>query len=592
VLRVAATRGRIALDAVPDWILVVDASGKILQSNEPTGASFDGATHEATDKDLVDLIPVGAKAALPPHLKRVSRTGRSSEYEFIHGGGRWGELRLFPLASGELLCVIRDITSQRSREGQLRQTRDRYALALQGAADGTWDWDLTSREVYYSWEWKEMFGYDAEQTINRPEHWFDRVHPDDRLGVQTALDAHLTGGSQRFETEHRVVVENGPDRWLLVRGLAVRDANGEPRRIAGSATDLTHRRAVAAASEKSALLQHATSSVGIGIALRLPDETLQRTSPTLVGMAEPWGSPQAWWEAVLASLGNAPAFEQRSTLLAEIATGSGDPKVFEIALTGSAAEIGVATAVVILVKDVTARVLSQRELQRVNEELVVARDQALAASRAKSAFLAQMSHELRTPLNHILGYAEMIEEEGGEAGEDAAKIAASGRDLLALITRLLEISRIEAGIAGLTPGPLPLPRLIADAIDASGVGTVQTGPIPQAELVTDRQAATRIVEGLLRNARQATPTGNVSLTAALKERNGREWVLLTVADDAPALSKMEVRALRDSSYVAGPRGGQLGITWRYIDRLGGSLDVQSHDGEGTQLEVWLPRAVF
>src|SRR5262249_19553454 len=100
--------------------------------------------------------------------------------------------------------------------------------------------------------------------------------------------------------------------------------------------------------------------------------------------------------------------------------------------------------------DVTERNRVEKELRRVNWALERARDQALEASRTKSAFLANMSHELRTPLNAVIGYSEMLQEEAQDAGmsqflPDLQKIHTAGKHLLALINDVLDLSKIEAG---------------------------------------------------------------------------------------------------------------------------------------------------
>jgi diguanylate cyclase (GGDEF)-like protein/PAS domain S-box-containing protein len=125
----------------------------------------------------------------------------------------------------------------------LRTSEERYALAARGANDGLWDWNLTGDELYVSPRWCEMLGEPAADQTGAPALWLERVHEEDRAGVRAALDAHLQGGSPHFECEHRMRSSDGGYVWVLVRGMAVRDAGGRPYRIAGSQTDITARRA-------------------------------------------------------------------------------------------------------------------------------------------------------------------------------------------------------------------------------------------------------------------------------------------------------------------------------------------------------------
>jgi diguanylate cyclase (GGDEF)-like protein/PAS domain S-box-containing protein len=124
----------------------------------------------------------------------------------------------------------------------LRESEERYSLAAQGANDGLWDWSLKTDEIYFSTRWKGMLGLEEEEISNRPEEWFDRVHPEDLDRLKADLASHLQGATPHFENEHRLLHRDGGFRWMLTRGLAVRDADGKAYRIAGSQTDTTERK--------------------------------------------------------------------------------------------------------------------------------------------------------------------------------------------------------------------------------------------------------------------------------------------------------------------------------------------------------------
>jgi diguanylate cyclase (GGDEF)-like protein/PAS domain S-box-containing protein len=124
----------------------------------------------------------------------------------------------------------------------LHESEERYAVAAQGANDGLWDWDLRSGRVYYSPRWKAMVGCTDHEVGDAASEWLDRIHPDDRARVQADLDAHVAGHSPHFESEHRIRHRDGSYRFVLNRGLAVRDARGVGVRLAGSQTDITLRK--------------------------------------------------------------------------------------------------------------------------------------------------------------------------------------------------------------------------------------------------------------------------------------------------------------------------------------------------------------
>ncbi len=111
-------------------------------------------------------------------------------------------------------------------------------------------------------------------------------------------------------------------------------------------------------------------------------------------------------------------------------------------------------------------------------ELVVARDQALAASRAKGAFLANMSHELRTPLNAILGFSNLLRDRGASEQQrhDLDIINRSGEHLLGLINDVLDVAKVEAGRSKLEATPYDVGRLIEDVKDMIGPRALQKAP--------------------------------------------------------------------------------------------------------------------
>ena len=109
-----------------------------------------------------------------------------------------------PIAFPVALARIRTQLSRKGAEDRLRESEERYALTAQGANVGLWDWQLAKNEIYYSCRWKQIVGCEEEEIGNRPEEWFDRVHPGDLARLRQELDSHLAGLTTHFLSEYRI----------------------------------------------------------------------------------------------------------------------------------------------------------------------------------------------------------------------------------------------------------------------------------------------------------------------------------------------------------------------------------------------------
>jgi diguanylate cyclase (GGDEF)-like protein/PAS domain S-box-containing protein len=125
---------------------------------------------------------------------------------------------------------------------KLRAREQRLSLALLGAGDGLWDWDLERDVVFFSASWREMLGLDAQAGEGPPDEWLGRVHPLERDGLLGAIEAAGTSGSGEVRHEYRIRHADGTYRWVLTRGRAYPDSTGRMMRISGLQSDVTQRR--------------------------------------------------------------------------------------------------------------------------------------------------------------------------------------------------------------------------------------------------------------------------------------------------------------------------------------------------------------
>ncbi len=121
----------------------------------------------------------------------------------------------------------------------LRSSEERFSLAMEGATEGLWDWDLKTDEVFFSTRWKAIVGHDDADLPNHISEWFDRIHEKDIDRVRTEINKHIDGISLRIDTTYRIRHANKTSRWVRTVGMARRDADGNPVRLAGSLSDVT-----------------------------------------------------------------------------------------------------------------------------------------------------------------------------------------------------------------------------------------------------------------------------------------------------------------------------------------------------------------
>ncbi len=132
------------------------------------------------------------------------------------------------------------LTRQRERmQLALKQSEERFELAMQGANDGLWDWDINAGKVYFSPRWKSMIGHSDAEVGDSPEEWSERIHPDDLPGALATVYDYFRNAGGHLAFTFRFRHKDGHYVWILSRGIAVRDAEGNVLRIVGTHSDIT-----------------------------------------------------------------------------------------------------------------------------------------------------------------------------------------------------------------------------------------------------------------------------------------------------------------------------------------------------------------
>jgi len=142
-----------------------------------------------------------------------------------------------------ILSIARDVTERKRAEREFRETKERLDLAVDGAGLGVWDWNMQTDAVEYNDQWAEMLGHTIDEIEPHVDAWKRRVHPEDRDAVETALETHIAGETEYYDTEHRMQTADGDWKWIRDIGKVVeRTPDGDPARAVGIHVDVTERK--------------------------------------------------------------------------------------------------------------------------------------------------------------------------------------------------------------------------------------------------------------------------------------------------------------------------------------------------------------
>jgi PAS domain S-box-containing protein len=224
---------------------------------------------ELVGKPIISVYPPELREAMKARFREIDRLGHLV-YESVH---RRKDGTTFPVLME--VTVIKDaqarpisrvayaldISERKRAELELSESRERYALAVAGTADGIWDWNIVTNEDYLSPRWKELLGYEDHELPNRTESFFGLLHSDDMDRVQSAVRAHLER-REPYSIELRLRRKDGSYGWFLSRGRALWDQNGKAVRMVGAITDIAERKETESALADRARQQAGVASLG------------------------------------------------------------------------------------------------------------------------------------------------------------------------------------------------------------------------------------------------------------------------------------------------------------------------------------------
>ncbi len=226
----------------PDIISILDFEARILYINR-TVAPQTMAT--VLGRDSAEFVPESHRTLFREAVARAWDSGEVQLVEVFSVGDFWWSTRLAPIREGGqsvcILSIATDITERKRTEQALALKEHQLGLALEGSGMGEWDWDITRDRARWDRTTRRILGFTLDGPAPRYAAFIERVHPDDRTRVRLHVDRALTTGTCPA-LEHRVLLPDGTERWVLVIAKAMLDSNGQATRMLGGLLDITQER--------------------------------------------------------------------------------------------------------------------------------------------------------------------------------------------------------------------------------------------------------------------------------------------------------------------------------------------------------------
>jgi len=240
-------RSNYVIDQIHDAVIATDLNGDIIAWNKGAEHQLGYTSSEVLDTPIYRLYPEERHGYLTADVLDILHRNESFEIEATmrrkSGEVFFALTSISPLAdeTGEVIGIISyslDISERKIIEQSLKESEERLKLAIAGADDGIWDWDVRTNTVYYSSRFKALIGYTEEEEFPDILNSFvDHLHPDDYEDALNAINNHLDNHVP-YDIEYRLRTKSGKYCWFRARGQALRDDNGKATRMSGSIRDI------------------------------------------------------------------------------------------------------------------------------------------------------------------------------------------------------------------------------------------------------------------------------------------------------------------------------------------------------------------
>ena len=605
-------------------VLFTDPTGKITWSNDGFSELTGYTSSEVNGRTPIEVMG-GEKTDRATLQKMVDLffKGENFNVELIcykkDGSWFWGRTTGQSVLDEDenviqYFSMIEDITTEKAVQEQIKGFEQRFRTALEKIGDNVWEYDFTSGKTYFSNTSNSLLDSRAgHDSVENATLWWSQTHQDDKWMLLETEANYKTGRIDHHTLEYRIVTKDGSVRWVLDRGTVIeRTADGKPVKIVGTHTDITERKiseqALQINEEKyrsiianmnlglleidlDEVIQYANNSFCKMSGFE-PDEIIGKKAAGLFTKGE--GSEVAETKNELRKKGHSDAYETA------VKNKNGESKWWLISGAPRYDDLGNLVGSIGIHLDIT----DQKKLEI---DLYEAREAAEQSTKAKELFLANMSHEIRTPMNAILGMGRQLHKT--ELNENQHffldTINKAAEHLLVVINDILDISKIEAGKLNLESiGFRPeevirhCMQIMSHKAEESGLSLQkETGEGISPVLIGDPYRLNQVLLNLISNAVKFTEKGSITVSCRLLQTiQNQQTICISVKDTGIGMEEefsanlFQKFSQEDKSTTRKYGGTGLGmsISKQLVELMGGSINVKSKKGVGTEITLTIP----
>ena len=506
----------------------------------------------------------------------------------------------------------------------LRQNEERLKFSQNFANIGSWGWNIQTGSIFFSECTAPLLGFEEPllTTEINYDNVFSKVHPEDRQQVNDAINACVREGI-RYDIEYRVVWQNEDIHWIHSQGDIMRAADGTPLHMLGALQDITKQKETQLTLQMQEQRLLDAQSIGrIGDwswLLESGNITWSEECLKIMGIPSAEGAP---YEQILTLVHQDDLEHVTHANKAALSCGysssdlrvtlpDGGTRWVNCERYAMKRDNGETIGLHGTIQDITERKYAE-------QSLVMAKNEAEKASRAKSEFLSSMSHELRTPLNAIMGFGQLLEMNieqtlTQQQLENTNEILKAGEHLLSLINDILDLAKIESGHLILSIETLETDVLIRECIKLvtplaqqrnikiiwekqNAPGHQATETRPNGNILADQVRLKQVLLNLLSNAiKYNYENGEVIISTSLVNQEHGEFLGINITDTGPGMSLDQQSHLfeafnrleNENTDIQGTGIGLL-ISKNIIEKMNGSILITSQPENGSTFQIQLP----